>query len=873
MTKSIRRLFAELKPSHYQLQIVPDAVTMTFSGTVTIRLKKTGRPSKRLTFHQHGLKIASATVAKLDKKGRLTLEVVRINNQNSLREVRLHTAEMVYSGDYEVSMRFEGKITNGMTGIYPCFFTHDGQEHTLLATQFESHHAREAFPCIDEPEAKATFRLTLVAPEGQQVLSNTPIEHQEVAGSWDLGSGKSSSKTPATSYQLLATTFETTPRMSTYLLAFVIGELHSKSTKTARGTDVTAWATIAQPLDSLDFGLDVAKRSIEFFEEYFGVDYPLLKSDNVALPDFSSAAMENWGLITYRERVLLAYPDDASQATLEQIGAVITHETAHQWFGNLVTMRWWDELWLNESFANLMEYQALDALYPAWQQWDEFIVHEGLQAIRRDATPGVQAVQTNVRHPDEISSIIDPSIVYAKGGRVLYMLKTLVGDAAFRSGLANYFKRFAYQNTTGGDLWRALGEASHFDAANFMDPWLTQSGFPVISVDQKGPKVVLRQAHFLENGEMSDKRLWPVPLFASTPELPQLLTKAEAQYSLSSGEFVYLNQRAAGHYLVHYVNAEHRQYLIDLIRRGVLSAPDRLMLLNGAGMLSKAGHEPYGEVLRLIDAYASESSEAVWNVIALTIAELRRFIDWDERLEVNIKAFVRKLIKPEYERLGWDRKPQEVSTDTKLRAIILGLGAYADEPSIVDESLRRFGDYQQKAKDLDAETRSVIFTTAVKQGVQGAFEFLLAEHDATNNGELKLDIAIATTATKKPGEAEQILARLKDASYIKPQDLYYWLVYLMRNRHMREVAWNWMVTEWGWIEQTFARDKSYDYFPRYAASICNTHEWSEKFRSFFEPKRQEIVLERNINMGFAEIDIRVKWLERDLKSVQDFLKS
>src|SRR5258706_8376447 len=267
MAKSVKRIYKELKPAHYQLDLSPDMEAMTFAGTVAIRLKKTGRPSQRLTFHQHDLKITSAKIVKHDKKGDRELAVVRINNQNTLDEVRLHTSEMVHSGDYTVSLEFSGKITRGMTGLYPCFFNVDGKEHTMLATQFESHYAREVFPCIDEPEAKATFDLTLVTPKGLTVLANTPTKAKEPAG------------------QLVKTTFETTPKMSTYLLAFIIGELHSKTTKTQRGTEVSVWTTIAQPAAALDFALDTGKRSIEFFEDYFDTPYPLPKLDHVALPD------------------------------------------------------------------------------------------------------------------------------------------------------------------------------------------------------------------------------------------------------------------------------------------------------------------------------------------------------------------------------------------------------------------------------------------------------------------------------------------------------------------------------------------------------------------------------------------------------------
>lgn len=855
MTKSVKRWFKELKPQHYALELAPDMKAMTFAGTVTIHLKKTGRPSQRITFHQHGLTIDSATIIKHDKKGDQQLTLARINNQDSLDEVRLHTKEQVYSGDYTITMTFHGTITRVMTGLYPSFFKIKDTEHLMLSTQFESHYAREVFPCIDEPEAKATFDLTLTAPSNLTVLANTPATHHSPAGKG-----------------LTKTTFETTPRMSTYLLAFVIGELHKKSTKTKRGTEVSVWCTIAHPLDSVDFALDVARKTIEFFEDYFGVDYPLTKLDHVAVPDFSVGAMENWGLIIYREAALLAYPGETAQSSQEWVAVVVAHETSHQWFGDLVTMQWWDDTWLNESFAILMEYVALSALFPEWQMWNTFAGSQGLAAIRRDATPGVQAVHTEVRHPDEINSVFDPSIVYAKGGRLLYMLMTLIGEDAFRKGLAQYFKKHAYGNTIGSDLWEALGKASGQDLGAFMKPWLERSGFPAVGVERNGQKLKLSQKHFLESGEVSDGRIWPVPLFTNHAELPYKLEKPAANLALTSDEPVIINQGYAGHYLVHYQDTASQQAIVNLIANQKLGVPDRLMTLNGAGMLAKAGSQTYGEVLELLSAYKLEDNEAVWGMIALAIGEARGFIDLDERLESSIKSFVIGVVSTQLERLGWDEKPDESSLDRKLRGTITALAAYSDDPGALAGALQRFQAYQKDPAAVSAEVRATVFGVPVRTAQPDAFDYLVKLHDGTNNSDLRSDCMAGLCATRKPSEAKKLLARLTHAELVKPQDADIWLIYLLRNRYTRSIAWDWMVANWQWVVDTYAHDKAYDHFPRYSASICNTKQWADKYKKFFGPKTNELSLKRNIEIGLSEIDTRVTWLERDLSSVQDFFR-
>jgi aminopeptidase N len=855
MGKTVTRLYTQFQPKSYDVTFDIDETAMRFSGTVTIHGKKVGRPAKRITLHQHGLNITGATVTKHDKKGDQSLVVARINNQDSFNEVRIHLEDMVYPGDYSVVVDFEAPITTGMTGIYPCFFTDDKQDKQLIATQFESHHAREAFPCIDEPEAKAIFTMTLITRVDVTTLGNTPVHEQIVRDGRCI------------------TTFEPTPRMSSYLLAFVIGDLISKTTETNRGTTVSVWATTAQPADSLDFALDVSKRSIEFFEDYFDVQYPLAKADHVALPDFSSGAMENWGLITYRERVLLAYPGETAQSTFEQIALVIAHETSHQWFGNLVTMRWWDDLWLNESFANMMEYQAIDSMFPEWHVWNSFIAAEGLSALRRDAVAGVQAVKTPVNHPDEISSLFDPSIVYAKGGRLLYMLKNYIGEDAFRAGLKQYFDIHAYGNTEGSDLWAALSEVSGKDIGAFMNPWLTRSGFPLVTLAQAGTTANLTQEQFLDNPAKADlERQWPVPLFTNISGQPDEFSSNTTTLTLSSDEPMLINSGGRGHYIVRYATTAQKQAVLAMVETKQLNEAERLLLLNGASMLARAGYEPYGDVLTMLAAYANESSEPVWDIMAMVIGESRRFIDLDPSLEDTIKPFVNTLVASQVARLGWQSIADQSPADQKLRALALGLSAYADNEDTVATATRMFAAYAADNVALPAELRGLVFVIPIKNGDAAAFDFLLQLHDTTQNSDLKSDACDALTATRDTDRASQLLARLKDPKLIKPQDVDRWLVYLLRNRYTRVTAWDWMVTNWQWLEDTFKNDKSYDYLPRYAASCVNTAAYKQKFHDLFDDKQEQILLKRNIQLGFEEIETRVAWLERDLPSVQTFFK-
>ncbi len=750
--------------------------------------------------------------------------------------------------EVRLSVDFNGTITDAMHGLYPCYYDVDGEKKELLATQFESHHAREVFPCVDEPEAKATFDLTLNTEDGVEVLSNMPVLEQTNS---DLG---------------LHTSFETTPRMSTYLLAFVVGDLQKQSGTTKSGVEVNVWATKAQPAESLAFPLEVAIGSIDFFDEYFGVAYPLPKADHVALPDFSSGAMENWGLITYREIALLV-DQNSSVSMREYVATVIAHETSHQWFGNLVTMQWWDDLWLNESFATIMEYVAVDALYPAWQTWNTFASQETLSALRRDQLAGVQAVKAEVNHPDEISTLFDPSIVYAKGARLLKMLRSYIGDDAFRSGLQSYFKEHAYGNTVGSDLWQAFSASSGKDIEAFMDSWISQSGFPLVQVTSTPTGYKLTQERFVL-GDTDTTSLWPIPLFASSSDFPELLADRtmsfEAEHTLPL-----LNRDNDAHFVSQYDDAGWH-FILEALKNNELGPVARLSLLHETSLLARGGKTPTATLLPLLAAYANEDSEPVWNIISMVIGDIKRFVEDDEESERLLKALVVRTALGLYEKLGFEQIEGEPEQDTKLRATVLGLLSYGEHKEVIDRCLDTFHETDD-VQTLPSEIRGIIFSVAAKHGTVDDFERLLKLHETTVNAELRDDVTSGLCSTRDDKQITVLLSRLTNNELVKRQDLFRWYIYLLRNRYAREQTWQWMVDSWSWIEETFKGDKSYDDFARYSANVLATRKWLEAYNAFFEPMSNQTALKRAIEIGKVEIESRVEWLERDMESVRTTL--
>lgn len=850
MGKNVKRLYAEFKPKRYILELSPHKDTMVFTGQVIIHGQKTGRPSQRLTFHQNGLKITAAHLTRHDKAGDSEITIDRINNQDSSDEVRLHAETMLYPGSYTVRLDFKGTITHQMNGMYPCFFEQDGQKKTLLATQFESHHAREVFPCIDEPEAKATFDLILHSVAGETVIANTPIKSQKTEGNE------------------LTTVFETTPHMSTYLLAFVTGELGYKEAKTKDGIAVRTYAT-PENVEFTQFALDVAVKTLEFYNDYFGIDYPLEKCDMIALPDFASGAMENWGCITYREQTMLVDPANSTLMNKQYVAMVVAHELAHQWFGNLVTMRWWTDLWLNEGFASWIEYLAVDHLFPEWQMWTQFAVDEQHRALKLDALEHTHPIEVTVRHPDEIRTIFD-TISYSKGASVIHMLHEYLGKDDFRDGLRHYLQTHKYANTDTVDLWSALEEISGKPVRKFMHAWTTQPGFPLLNAHIDNGSVQLSQERFYLNPEHTAAKedTWPIALLAQHSDMPDLVRTESLESEVKDAHELKLNRGQSGFYRVAY-NATHLQRLGELIRKGRLEPLDRLGVLSDVFETAKAGKTDTAEALHFLENFREESDSAVWDVIAASISSVRATMD-DEDLRDDMKPFIRGLTAKQLERLGWEPKDDDSHFDQLLRPLILGLSSAAEEKSVVKEALKRFEE-MKKPEDIHPDVRNVVYGTAVRHGDTKTFDKLFELHEASSLSEERTALAMAMTGFKQPELVKRALGLIQSES-VRLQDVSYWLAYSFINRFARDEAWRWMTRHWDWLGENLGTDMSFYRFPMYAANAFSSREFLEKFKDFFLPRKAPS-FERSINQGIEVLQWQSAWKERDLKEVKNFFKA
>ena len=838
--QAVEHFITQFVPEHYDLFLDLSRETKTFSGKVTI----TGQAkTDRISLHQKDLEIAFVEVA-----GQARPFTVDHDNE------ALHI-ELAETGQVELVIAFSGKITDNMTGIYPSYYTVDGVKKEVLSTQFESHFAREAFPCVDEPEAKATFDLALRfdQAEGEVALSNMQeidVENRKETGIWK---------------------FETTPRMSSYLLAFVAGDLQGVTAKTKNGTLVGVYSTKAHPLSNLDFSLDIAVRSIEFYEDYYGVKYPIPQSLHIALPDFSTGAMENWGLVTYRE-VYLVVDENSTFASRQQVALVVAHELAHQWFGNLVTMKWWDDLWLNESFANMMEYVCVDAIEPSWNIFEDFQTGGVPAALKRDATDGVQSVHVEVKHPDEINTLFDGAIVYAKGSRLMHMLRRWLGDADFAKGLHAYFEKHQYGNTIGRDLWNALGQASGRDVAAFMDSWLEQPGYPVLTATVENDVLKISQKQFFI-GEHEDKnRLWVVPLNSNWKGLPDTLETESIEipgYAALLAEnkgALRLNTENTAHYITDYQGALLEAVLAELES---LDNTSKLQIVQERRLLAEAGHISYADLLPVLDKLAKEESYLVVSAVSQVISALERFIDEGTDAETAFKSLVAKLARHNYDRLGFKAKEGESDEDELVRQLAVSMMIRSNDAEASQVASQIFAAHKENLAGLPAAIRAQVLINEMKHHeTKDLVATYLDLYTHATDAVFKRQLAAALAYSTDADNIQTLISSWKDKFVVKPQDLSSWYLQFLGHQATQETVWVWARENWDWIKAALGGDMSFDSFVIFPSHIFKTEQRLAEYKEFFEPQLSDLALSRNIRMGIKDIAARVDLIKREKAAVE-----
>jgi len=780
------RLPSFVVPSHYRISLEPDLEKFTFSGTVEIEVE-IGQSTNNIQINSADLEISSAWVQ--DGVGS-KIEASNVEHDEDMERATISFGSDLPAGPYTLNAVFTGILNDQLHGFYRSTFTDDdGVSHTIATTQFESTHARRAFPCFDEPAFKASYGVTLVVPEDQFAVSNGPTLSDE-----NLGDGRRK------------IVFEDTMVMSTYLVAFIVGPFEATAPVDVDGVPLR----IVHPIGKghlTDYALEAGAFALKFFSDYYGIPYPGQKLDMVAVPDFAFGAMENLGCITYREVLLLVDKDRSTEPELLRVADVIAHEIAHMWFGDLVTMEWWNGIWLNEAFATFMATMCSDHFNADWGRWNQFSLERSM-AFDVDSLANTRPIEFEVLSPVDAEGMFD-LLTYEKGGSVLRMLEQYLGEEEFRDGIRFYLNKHQYKNTETNDLWDAIEHVTQQPARRIMDSWIFQRGYPMVSasVSDDGSTVTLKQDRFMyTEPETVDETTWSVPVVlkvgsgSSVTEIRHLLEEKTSEVKLdSSADWVAVNAGGSGFFRARY-STEALSSLTDNMFEHLTSI-ERYGLVDDTWSSVLAGRISAVEFLNFARAFQGETDLDVWTVLSGCLASLDKLVEGEDREQY--RAVIRDLGQPALDRLGWEPNDSDSSRDRELRGLFIRLLANVGDDELAQKNASDLHDsYLNDSGSVEPNIAAAVTGVVAYRGGASEYEVFVEKNQnpATPQEERRYQSALAAF----PGEAEmrKTLEMTLDGR-VRTQDAPYLLAVCLRNRDQGHLAWEFVKNNWDKINEAF----------------------------------------------------------------------
>jgi puromycin-sensitive aminopeptidase len=866
MTTSSRfRLPSNVRPIRYNITLRPNLDTFTFTGEESIELHIL-EPVSEIVLNAAELQVPTAT---LELPSGEILDGNEIDLDKETDRLTLRFLEKAPVGKSILRLSFTGSLNDQLRGFYRSQYTDArGRTQYLATTQFEATDARRALPCWDEPSIKAEFDVTLIVPKNLTAISNMPISNEE-----PMSGGKK------------AVHFETTPRMSTYLLAFIVGDLECVEETAPGGTQVRVWATRGKAHLGR-FALKNSVRALAYMNNYFGIAYPLPKMDHIAIPDFAAGAMENWGAITYRETALLYDPDNSSAQIKQRILEVVAHEMAHMWFGDLVTMEWWDDLWLNESFASWMGDKTVDHLFPEWQMWTQFVSHDTNVALSLDGLRNSHPIEAVVDDPSEIRELFD-AISYSKGGSVLRMLENYVGSETFQAGLHNYLSTHAYDNARGAHLWGAINDVAErnissetrVSVSDLMEAWIKQVGYPMVKTDVKrsgsSVEVTVSQSRFLYDHLLdakTDGSLWPIPIShthaGSTVQTKMMLQGPRGHFRADVDKgWLKLNAGQTGFFRVAYNESEWDR-LKKAITTQSLAPIDRLGLQDDAYALVKAGHMPATVFLSLAEAFLGETDAIVWGDLAANLRGLEAMLVGTPHLSA-FHGYARGLFTRIAGNVGWDAQPDEEHLDAILRSVVIGsYGSYGDSDTL-DEGYRRFDAHASGVKIIPPDIRGVAFSLVSQIADRTTYDTLWRLEKEAVLHEEKVRILGALTRTHDKALLSDLLERSMTDD-VRAQDTPLVIVQAANNTEGRDLTWEFVKENWHELDRRYGQGGFAIMRIVGIAAGFSSLEREEEVRKFFETHPAPSAA-RTLQQVLESIRLNKRWLDLNLDSVGSWL--
>ena len=821
-------------PVNYRLEFEPIFKNFTFNGkeTITIDCKES---VNSITLHCAELKIQSCYI-----RHAKTLQKAVIKTDAKKEELTITIKNKIH-GQAFIEIEFTGELNDRLLGFYRSQYKQNGETKYLATTQFEAADARRAFPCWDEPQVKATFDISIIAENKFTAISNMPVISKKQIKNKVLY------------------TFAKTPVMSTYLIYLGVGEFEYLSSNVGK-IQVRVITTKGNKSKG-KYSLELGKKLLVSYEKYFGIKYPLPKLDLIAIPDFAAGAMENWGAITFRETILLYDPRTSSTKTKQYIAEVISHEIAHQWFGNLVTMKWWNDLWLNESFATFMATKFVDKFYPEWDLWNQFIEDAMNTAMGLDSLKTTHPIDVKVDKPSEIREIFD-AISYDKGGCVLRMLEHYVGESNFQKGLKKYLSNFKYKNAEGRDLWNAIGKISKMPVSKMVSTWLTQPGFPVVEIKQQDSVLHFNQRRYLmEDDKKSSKGLWHIPISIGLGDnvTSKLFTKKSMSVKLPKKSIGFIaNLGRKGFYRVKY----DEYTLLDLkmlVDKKQIPAIDRWAIQNDLFSLCVSGDESVRNYLDFSDAYYDEDSYLTSINVAHNLSSLF-FRAFDEEFSQELRSYAVNYLKKILLDLGWIPKKTDKHTDAMMRGFVISTLGKLDDGEVAIEAGNRYKQFLKNSSSLSPDLIEPVCSVVAWNGNSKTHDELIRLYKNAKTMEEKLRFLGAMCSFKD----EKLLLKslnFSQTSEVRSQNMQLPIMKVATNPYGKKILWLWLKKNWTKISKKVGHGNPL--FNRIVASISSIADDSmEKEILQFFKSNPTPGTERTQGQTLERIRINSKFLRR-----------
>jgi puromycin-sensitive aminopeptidase len=775
------RLAPDPRPRHYALDLTIDPRQDRFLGEVTITLTAERRTR---AFALHCVDLNLRRVRLEDRRGAVPIRSNETRPERETLELRLERP--LEPGGATLTITYDGPIRRDLRGLY---LARSGRR-SYAVTQLEATDARRVFPCFDEPAMKAQFQLRVTTPARNTVLSNAP----------ELRSRKRGSKKMVE--------FAETPKLSTYLVALVVGELTGSRVRRCGRTPIRVWH-VPEKKGLAAFALEAAHAALQRLERYFDLPYPYAKLDLIAVPDFEFGAMENAGAVTFRESLLLVDPATVTLQEQKRVAEVVAHELAHMWYGDLVTMAWWDDLWLNEAFATWMAFTVVADWRPEWQMWLDF-EHHRAAAFSLDSLRNTHPIYTPVRTPEEATENFD-AITYEKGASVVRMLERWLGATTFRKGVRRYIRRHQEGNAEARDLWEALEEASGRPVAPIVRSWIERPGFPLMEIKHRegarGVSLEVRQNRFFSSPmapEQDREPPWPVPMVARVrPErgrtrlVRELVSKRSGRIPLGSGRvrWAYANAEEGGFYRLLHDGDSLRRLLAD---RGRLAPVERVGLVGHQWAALRAGRSKLEDLLITVESYRDEPEPEALEALLGPLSFLNDPVAGMAAGEVaeHFRGWLSDSFRPALGEHAIAARRREKDRERLRRAALLRIvGGIAEDPDIRDDAEEAIGRYLKSRRALDPNVAGPVVEIAARQGNEQLYgEYLRAMKRAATPQE-RMRFALALGSFRAPDLVQRTL-ELTLADEIPTQDVALLLGRMLGARHAREASWEFIRKRW-----------------------------------------------------------------------------